>query len=275
MNKVLIIAELGVNHNGDEKLAMKMVKSAAEAGADIIKFHSYKAESVMTEQTPLADYMKNSGSGSFIEMARKYELDEAAIRRLKDYTESCGAEFLSSPFDLESVCELQNLGVKRLKVPSGELVNPPMLKALAESRLPLIVSTGMATLHEVKWAVNFLKEHASGDISLLHCLSQYPAEFQYANLNAIKTLQENFDIEIGYSDHTPGIEASVAAVALGATILEKHFTLDCSLEGPDQNASLEPVEFKRLVDAVRHIELAMGNGIKEPAKPEIANRAIV
>ena len=280
--RTLIIAEVGINHNGDPNLAKDIIAAAKEAGADIAKTHTYKAEEVMTGSTPLAEYMRSGEAkaskpaSSFLEMARKFELSDSSTESLKAFAESIGIEFLSSPFDVPSVPYLWNLGVKRLKLPSGELVNPLLLKASAETRLPLIVSTGMATLEEVRYAVGVLRSNGSGPLCLLHCLTQYPAEFKHVNLRAMLTLMKEFpDCEIGYSDHTPGIEASVAAVALGATVIEKHLTLDKSLPGPDQAASLDPAEFKRLVQAIRNIEQAMGDGVKRPSEPEILTIKIV
>ncbi len=280
--RTLIIAEVGINHNGDPNLAKDIIAAAKEAGADIAKTHTYKAEEVMTGSTPLAEYMKSGESraskpaSSFLEMARKFELSDDSTESLKAFAEKIGIEFLSSPFDVPSVPYLHKLGVKRLKLPSGELVNPLLLEAAAATKLPLIVSTGMATLEEVRYAVDLLKRHKSGPVCLLHCLTQYPAEFRHVNLRAMLTLAEEFpQCEIGYSDHTPGIEASVAAVALGATVIEKHLTLDKAMPGPDQAASLDPAEFRSLVKAIRNIESALGDGIKRPSEPEMANIKIV
>jgi len=278
--KTLIIAELGINHNGDPGLAKEIMAAAKTAGADVAKIHSYKAEEVMTSATPLADYMKSHSAkmqeSGFLAMARKFELSDNSTESLKAYAEDIGIEFLSSPFDVTSVHYLHRLGVKRLKIPSGELVNPFLLQAAAETCLPLIVSTGMADIEEVQWAVSFLKKFNCGPLSLLHCLTQYPAEFCHVNLRALHTMQDAFPgIEIGYSDHTPGIETSIAAVAMGATIIEKHLTLDRSLPGPDQAASLIPSEFAAMVEGIRHIEEALGNGVKSPSAPEIPNMKIV
>jgi sialic acid synthase SpsE len=281
-SRTLVIAEVGINHNGDPALAKAIIAAAKEAGADIAKTHTYKAEEVMTGSTPLAEYMKSGEAkaskpaASFIEMARKFELSNQSTEGLKAFAESAGIEFLSSPFDVPSVHYLGKLGLKRLKMPSGELVNPLMLEAAAATKLPLILSTGMATLEEVRYAVETLRKAESGPLCLLHCLTQYPAEFKHLNLRAMLTLAKEFpDCEIGFSDHTPGIEASVAAVALGATVIEKHLTLDKSLPGPDQTASLDPAEFARLVQAIRNIEEALGDGVKRPSEPELANIKIV
>ena len=278
MQRTLIIAEVGVNHNGDCALAERIVRAAKDAGADIAKFHTYRTEDVMTRETPLAAYMKQGDAafGNFFDMAKKYELSADMNVRLQAFANSVGLEFLSSPFDVPSVAYLSSLGVRRLKIPSGELVNPFLMAAAAKTGLPLIVSTGMATLDEVRWAVDFLAERHSGPVTLLHCLSQYPAEFQHVNLKAVTTLRREFPgLAVGYSDHTPGIEAAVAAVALGAEVIEKHLTLDKSLPGPDQKASLEPAEFAAMVKAIRNVELALGDGVKAPAEPELKNLQIV
>lgn len=265
---VLIIAEIGVNHNGDVNLAKEMVKAAAEAGADVVKFQSFKAENVMTDKTPLADYMGNDEE-NFLDLARKLELSMEDTLELQRYTESLGVEFLSSPFDVESTYALAELGLKRLKIPSGETVNPFVMKAAAETGLPIIVSTGMCTMAEVRRTLEFLKEHNSGPVTLLHCTTQYPADFENINLKAMLTLKEEFGVEIGYSDHTPGIEVSLAAVALGATVIEKHFTTDRTLPGPDQAASMIPAELKALVDGTRNITVCLGDGVKEPKPIEL------
>ena len=265
---VLIIAEIGVNHNGDVNLAKEMVKAAAEAGADVVKFQSFKAEDVMTDKTPLADYMGNDEE-NFLDLARKLELSMEDTLELQSYTESLGVEFLSSPFDVESTYALAELGLKRLKIPSGETVNPFVMKAAAETGLPIIVSTGMCTMDEVRRTLEFLKEHNSGPVTLLHCTTQYPADFENINLKAMLTLKEEFGVEIGYSDHTPGIEVSLAAVALGATVIEKHFTTDRTLPGPDQAASMIPAELKALVDGTRNITVCLGDGVKEPKPIEL------
>lgn len=265
---VLIIAEIGVNHNGDVNLAKEMVKAAAEAGADVVKFQSFKAENVMTDKTPLADYMGNDEE-NFLDLARKLELSMEDTLELQRYTESLGVEFLSSPFDVESTYALAELGLKRLKIPSGETVNPFVMKAAAETGLPIIVSTGMCTMDEVRRTLDFLKENNSGPVTLLHCTTQYPADFENINLKAMLTLKEEFGVEIGYSDHTPGIEVSLAAVALGATVIEKHFTTDRTLPGPDQAASMIPSELKALVDGTRNISICLGDGVKEPKPIEL------
>ncbi|MFG6415765.1 N-acetylneuraminate synthase [Roseateles sp. DC23W] len=268
MDQTLVIAEIGVNHNGDIGLAKEMIAAARETGVDVVKFQTYKAEEVMTDETPLAGYMKD-GDKNFLELARRLELSFDETLTLQAYAKELGIEFLSSPFDVPSTDFLGTIGMRRMKIPSGETVNPFLLRAAAATRLPLIVSTGMATLEEVRRSLDFLKRHDSGPVTVLHCTTQYPAEPQYCNLRAMATMAREFGLPVGYSDHTPGIEISLAAVALGATVIEKHFTLDKKLPGPDQAASLEPHEFRALVDGIRNINAALGHGEKRPWPVEV------
>ncbi|MGC6567827.1 MAG: N-acetylneuraminate synthase family protein [Akkermansiaceae bacterium] len=269
MRKVEIIAEIGVNHNGDVALAKEMIDSAYESGADIIKFQTFRADEVMTAETPLADYMIDQDSTSFLDLIKSLELANDVTLELKDYTESLGAEFLSSPFDVSSVFFLQRAGLKRLKIASGETVNPFVLKAAAHTGLDLIISTGMCSIDEVGRALEILKENGSGTVTAMHCTTQYPAEVSQSNLRALLHIEDEFGVPIGYSDHTPGIEVSLAAVALGSVVIEKHFTTDRSLPGPDQAASLMPEEFRSLVDGIRIVEKALGSGVKEPFPSEL------
>ena len=268
MNQTLVIAEIGVNHNGDLSLAREMIAAARDTGVDVVKFHTYKADEVMTDQTPLANYMKD-GDRNFLELARRLELTFDDTLSLQAYANDLGIEFLSSPFDVPSCEFLGTLGMRRLKIPSGETVNPFLLRAAAATKLPLIVSTGMATVAEVRRSLDYLKRHESGPVTLLHCTTQYPAEPQFCNLRAMGTMAREFGLPVGYSDHTPGIEISLAAVALGATVIEKHFTLDKKLPGPDQEASLEPQEFRVLVNGIRNINAALGDGEKRPWPVEL------
>jgi N,N'-diacetyllegionaminate synthase len=263
MDQTLVIAEIGVNHNGDIGLAKEMIAAAKETGVDVVKFQTYKAEEVMTDQTPLAGYMKD-GDRNFLELAQRLELSFDQTMMLQAYANDLGIEFLSSPFDVTSAKFLGKIGMRRMKIPSGEMVNPFLLRAAAASKLPLIMSTGMATLEEVRRSLAFLELHQSGPVTVLHCTTQYPAEPQLSNLRAMTTMAREFDLPVGYSDHTPGIEISLAAVALGATVIEKHFTLDKRLPGPDQAASLEPHELQALVDGIRNINSALGHGEKRP-----------
>ena len=268
MDQTLVIAEIGVNHNGDIGLAREMIAAAQATGVDIVKFQTYKAEEVMTDQTPLAGYMKD-GDKNFLELARRLELSFDETLTLQAHANDLGVEFLSSPFDVPSTEFLGTIGMQRMKIPSGETVNPFVLRAAAATKLPLIVSTGMATLEEVRRSLDFLKRHGSGPVTVLHCTTQYPAEPQFCNLRAMATMGREFGLPVGYSDHTPGIEISLAAVALGATVIEKHFTLDKKLPGPDQAASLEPHEFRALVEGIRNINAALGHGEKRPWPVEI------
>lgn len=267
-NETLIIAEIGINHNGSLSMAKEMISAANESGADIVKFQTYKADFVMTEHTPLASYMGEKG-GNFLQLARSLELSFDETLELQAYCSRLNIEFLSSPFDVPSCEFLGRIGMRRLKIPSGETVNPFLLRKAAETKLPLIVSTGMASLDEVRLSLEFLKRHESGPVTLLHCTTQYPAEPRFCNLLAMTTMAHTFGLPVGYSDHTVGIEISIAAAALGATIIEKHFTLDKSLPGPDHAASLEPSEFQALVAGVRNVNLAMGTGEKHPFPIEL------
>lgn len=266
---VEVIAEIGVNHNGDVVLAKEMIDAAYEAGADVIKFQTFKAEEVMKAETPLAGYMEDGKTESFLELVKRLELSNESTLELKAYTESIGAVFLSSPFDVPSVSFLQKAGLKKLKIASGETVNPFVLKAAAQTGLELIISTGMCTMAEVGQALQILRENGAGPVTVMHCTTQYPAEVSQSNLRALLHIEREFGVPIGYSDHTPGIEVSLAAVALGAISIEKHFTTDRSLPGPDQAASLTPDEFKSLVDGIRIVEQALGDGVKKPFASEL------
>ena len=276
MKKVLIIAEAGVNHNGRLDLALKMIDEAKKAGADIVKFQTGRPENVISRFAEKAEYQKKmTGIGeSQLDMCKKIVLKFEDYITLRDHCEEAGIQFLSTSFDLESIRFLQEIGCGIWKIPSGEITNYPYLIEIARTGQPIIMSTGMSTLEEVRIAVDLLKKNDAGEISLLHCTTEYPAPYEDVNLRVLDTLRKEFQLEVGYSDHTPGIEIPIAAVAMGATIIEKHFTLDRSMEGPDHKASLEPDELKQMVNAIRHIEKAMGNGIKIPADSEKKNIAI-
>lgn len=276
MGKVLVIAEAGVNHNGDINLAYKLVDAAKAAGADIVKFQTGKAELVVSRFAEKAEYQKRTtgAQGSQLEMCRKISLEYKDFFHLNEYCNKVGIEFLSTPFEIESVHFLQGLGCRMWKIPSGEITNYPYLIEIAKTGKPVIMSTGMSTLNEVQASMELLRQYGSGEITLLHCTTEYPAPYIDVNLCAMDTLREKFHVEVGYSDHTPGIEVPIAAVARGAVVIEKHFTLDRNMEGPDHKASLEPDELKRMIDAIRHIEAALGNGKKTPADSEIKNIAI-
>ncbi len=275
MNSVYIIAEAGVNHNGNIELAYKLVDSAKEAGADCVKFQTFKAHNLVSKNAEKAEYQKTTtGEGSQIDMLRSLELPYQAYLDLKSYCDKKEIDFLSTPFDLESIDFLDSIDMPFWKIPSGEITNYPYLVAIAKTHKPVVMSTGMSDLSDIEAAVNVLLDNGSKEISLLHCNTEYPTPFEDVNLLAMKTMRDKFDLKIGYSDHTTGIEIPIAAVALGATIIEKHFTLDKNMEGPDHKASLEPDELKKMVKAIRHIEVAMGSGDKKPSPSEMKNIAI-
>ena len=273
MNRTIVIAEAGVNHNGDLELAKQMVRAAKESGADIVKFQTAKLESLVSKFAPMAEYQKENTSRteSQMDMLKKLLLPYDDFAILANYCDEVGIQFLSTPFDLDSVDFLSSLGCKLWKIPSGEITNLPYLERVGKQHQPIILSTGMSTLSEIREALNALYDSGAGKITLLHCTTDYPAPFETVNLRAMLTLKEEFQTEVGYSDHTMGIEIPVAAVAMGATVIEKHFTLSRSMEGPDQKASLEPEELRSMISAIRNIELAMGDGIKKPMQSEMAN----
>lgn len=273
---VLIIAEAGVNHNGNLDLALKMVDEAKRAGADIVKFQTAIPEKVISKYADKAEYQKKTTGNeeSQLEMCKRIHLKLSDYDIIKKYCEEVGIEFLSTPFDLESIDYLAKLGMRLWKIPSGEITNLPYLIKIAKTGRPVIMSTGMAELKEVEEAVNVLKENGAGEITLLHCTTEYPAPFESVNLRAMNTLREKFETEVGYSDHTVGFEAAVAAAVLGASVIEKHFTLNHNMEGPDHKASLEPEEFEIMVNNIRLIEKALGDGVKRPAEAEKKNIAI-
>lgn len=275
--KTFIIAEAGVNHNGDIEIAKLLIKAAAEAGADAVKFQSFHAKSLSTPMAPKAEYQKENTSveENQLEMLKKLELSYEEHLELSRYCQEQGICFLSTPFDEESLSVLESIGLPLYKISSGEITNYPLLVKIAELRKPVILSTGMSTLTEVADAVSVLQEHGAGSITLLHCTTQYPTSFEDVNLNAMLTLKRRFGLNVGYSDHTQGIEIPLAAVAMGATVIEKHFTLDRRMEGPDHKASIEPNELKSMVRAIRHIEAAKGNGEKKPAAAEVNNIVVV
>jgi len=302
MNHTYIIAEAGVNHNGSIDMAKKLIDVAAEAGADIVKFQTFKAEKVISKNAPKADYQtQTTDKGeSQLEMVRKLELDEAAHRTLIEHCRERHIEFLSTPFDFDSIDLLaRTLNLSRLKIPSGEITNGPYLLRMAGTGKPVILSTGMSTLGEVETALGVLtfgylhtgqkpslawfqeayrseagRKILLGKVTLLHCTTEYPSPFKEVNLRAMATMRTAFGLPVGLSDHTPGIAAPIAAVALGACVIEKHFTLDKTLPGPDHKASLEPGELKAMVAAIRQVETALGDGRKIPSPAELKNRDI-
>jgi N,N'-diacetyllegionaminate synthase len=276
MRKTLIIAEAGVNHNGSLDLALQMVRAAAESGADWIKFQTFVPELIVAKSAQKAEYQKKAtgSEGSQLDMLRKLALPQADFRTLQDACAAAGIGFLSTPFDDQSLTFLNELDMPAWKIPSGEITNLPYLIRIARTLKPVILSTGMSTLAEVEAAVAVLRQYGTTDITLLHCTTEYPAPFADVNLKAIQTLRDHFNLPAGYSDHTQGIEISIAAAALGACVIEKHFTLDRTMEGPDHKASLEPAELKAMVAAIRHVEQALGDGFKTPSAAEVKNLAI-
>ena len=273
-----IIAEAGVNHNGDINLAEELIKVASDSGANAIKFQAWKAENLVTKNAPLAIYQKENtiGFSNQYEMLKQLELKEEDHIYLRSKCEEMNIEYLSSAFDIDGIDMLNRLGLKKLKIPSGEITNLPFLKKAGFIDWDIILSTGMSDLNEIKDALYWLQYSGKkrSRISILQCTTQYPAPFSSINLSAMKTISDTFNVRIGYSDHTDGITAAIAAVALGASIIEKHITLDKNLPGPDQKASLEPNELKLLVQGIRNTEAAIGDGLKIPSQCEIANKDI-
>jgi len=274
--RVLIIAEAGVNHNGSLELALRLVDAAAEAGADAVKFQSFKADKVASAQAAKADYQtRTTGAGeSQLEMLRRLELTETDHQVIAARCLERGIRFLSTPFDEESADLLHRLGVELFKIPSGEITNTPLLRHVASLGHPLVISTGMADLEEVRECVEVVRRAGATDITLLHCVTEYPAPVDQINLRAMATMRSAFGLPVGYSDHSEGIEIALAATALGACVIEKHFTLDRNLPGPDHKASLEPSELAAMVRGIRVVERALGDGIKRAAPCERANRDV-
>lgn len=273
MNNTFVIAEAGVNHNGSMKLAKKLIDEASKAGADAVKFQSFKAKQLVTKNAKKADYQKETTDKieNQYQMIKKLELDYEKHQELMDYCKTKDILFLSSPFDLESIDLLSNLDIEILKIPSGEINNVPYLRKVGQLRMKVILSTGMATMGEIEFALKILRDGGTTDITVLHCNTEYPTPMEDVNLTAMNTIKNSFKVEVGYSDHTLGIEIALAAVSLGAKIIEKHFTLDKNKEGPDHLASIEPLELRSMVSAIRNIEKALGDGIKKPSKSEIKN----
>lgn len=274
--KVFIIAEAGDNHNGDFELALRLVDKAAEAGADCVKFQTFVTENVISKFAEKAAYQKvtTGENESQYEMVKKLELSFEQFRSIQKYCEEKNIMFLSTPFDLDSIDFLEEIRIPFWKIPSGEITNLPYLEKIAKTGKDIIMSTGMCTMEEIGEAVSILKGHGAGSITLLHCNTEYPTPFEDVNLRAMREMEEAFGVPVGYSDHTVGIEVPIAAAAMGAAVIEKHFTLDKNMEGPDHKASLEPEELKQMVCAVRHIEQAMGSGRKQPSHSEQKNISI-
>jgi sialic acid synthase SpsE len=271
---VLVIAEAGVNHNGRPELGLELVRAAATSGARAVKFQSFSADELAVRAAPLAEYQKRSQTGDQAEMLRGLELSAEAMARLVAEGRRVGIVVFSTPFDARSVAGLTAIGVDLMKIPSGEITNPDLIASVAATGLPTIMSTGMSTLDEVATAVDAHRREGGGPLALLHCVSSYPAPLEEMNLRAIGTLHERFGVPVGLSDHTVGIEADIIAVALGAVIIEKHFTTDRALPGPDHAMSTEPAEFTRLVETVERVRAALGNGVKAPVPSELALRAL-
>ncbi len=278
MNHTIIIAEAGVNHNGSYERAERMVDVAKECGVDYIKFQTFKSDKIANKFATQADYQKKNlkQESSQVEMLRKLELSDNDFSSLKDYCDEAGIRFMSTPFDLESIDFLSGLEMDYMKVPSGEITNLPYLRKIASTGIPVIMSTGMCRLGEIEDALDILYNGgmSTEDITLLHCNTEYPTPMVDVNLRAMDTLRSAFGTKVGYSDHTKGIEVPIAAVAMGATVIEKHFTLDKTLPGPDHVASLDPAELKAMVDAIRNIELAVGTPGKRVSSSEEKNIAI-
>lgn len=278
MNKVFIIAEAGVNHNGDKNLAFKLCDVAKAAGVDAVKFQTWKTEKIVTKSAALAEYQENNISdkgASQYEMLKQLELSYDEFVEVRDHCNQIGIQFLSTPDTEEDMDFLLGLGIPVLKIGSGEVTNIPFLRAIGKRRQKVILSTGMSTLADVEKAYNTLMESGAKEVALLHCTTNYPCPYDEVNLKAMQTLKAAFKCQVGYSDHTMGIEVPIAAVAMGAEIIEKHFTLDKNMEGPDHKASLEPDELKQMVTSIRNIENAMGNGIKCPNASEQKNAEVV
>jgi N,N'-diacetyllegionaminate synthase len=275
----LIIAEAGVNHNGDMAIAKRLVDVAAEAGADFVKFQTFTAETLLTASAEKAEYQKSmtGEEETQFEMIRKLELDHAAHEELIDYCALKGIRFMSTAFDDDSIDLLADLEMPLYKIPSGEITNLPYLRHVGGMGRPVIISTGMATLDEVRAAMEILLLAGleKDEITVLHCNTEYPTPMADVNLRAMLTIRDELSVKVGYSDHTSGIEVAIAAVAMGACVIEKHFTLDRGLPGPDHATSLEPDELKMMVSAIRNIEMAMGDGLKRPSSSEVKNIPIV
>ncbi|EJL74898.1 N-acetylneuraminate synthase [Chryseobacterium populi] len=275
MSKVIIIAEAGVNHNGSLENAFKLVDAASEAGVDYVKFQTFKADKLVSKSAKKAEYqITNTGNNedSQLAMLKQLELSHADHEKIITYCREKGVHFFSTAFDLESLQYLKEIGLDLVKIPSGEITNLPYLRKAAQLFSKVILSTGMSSMNDIKAAVDVFKKEKIKDISILHCNTEYPTPMNDVNLKAMLTIKDVFETPVGYSDHTLGIEVPIAAVALGANIIEKHFTLDKTMEGPDHAASLEPEELKNMVAAIRNIEDAIsGTGLKEPSPSEMKN----
>ncbi len=278
MSSVFVIAEAGVNHNGSVELAKKLIDVAVDSGADAVKFQTFKANKLVSKTAQKADYQKQTTSTgeSQYEMIKKLELNEDAHRILINYCNEKKIMFLSTPFDHESIDLLNSFRIPIFKIPSGEITNLPYLRHIGRLGKEIILSTGMADIGEIEDALDVLLAAGTSKdkISVLHATTEYPCPTDEVNLRAMQTIRDAFAVRVGYSDHTQGIEVPIAAVAMGARIIEKHFTLDRTMEGPDHKASLEPAELKAMVMSIRHVEQAIGNGIKKPTASELRNKSV-
>lgn len=278
MNKTFIIAEAGINHNGSVTNAKKMITAASEAGADAVKFQTFKSEEVISKYAPKAEYQKatTDADESQLDMAKKLELSKSEFEELVLYCREKDIIFLSTPFDFDSIDFLNELGLDTFKIPSGEITNLPYLRKIGHLAKKVILSTGMANLGEIEDTLDIIVKAGCSkeNITVLHCNTEYPTAMEDVNLLAMNTIKKAFNVNVGYSDHTLGIEVPIAAVALGAKVIEKHFTLDKNMSGPDQRASLDPVELELMVRAIRNIEKAMGDGAKKASPSELRNRPI-
>lgn len=274
--KVFVIAEAGVNHNGSIELAKKLVDCALDAGADCVKFQTFISENIVSKFAVKADYQKQhtESDESQFDMLKKLELSFNDFLELNEYCKWKGIEFMSTAFDFDSIDFLVALGMNTWKIPSGDITNLPYLIKIARLNKPVILSTGMCTIEEVRSAIKILKENGAGELIVLHCTTEYPTPYVDVNLKAMLSIKDEFGVKIGYSDHTMGVEVPIAAVALGATVIEKHFTLDRKMDGPDHKASLEPSELKLMVSSIRNIESALGNGMKMPTESERNNMLV-
>lgn len=269
---VYIIAEAGVNHNGDIDIAKRMIEEAVSAGADAVKFQTFCAESLVCFDAPTASYQKeNANADKQLDMLKKLEMDSQMHSELYAYCGKCGIDFLSTPFDLDSITFLEQYNLRFWKIPSGEITDYPYLVRIAKAGIPVLLSTGMSTMEEVKSAVAVLEKNGVKDITVLHCNTEYPTPLCDVNLLAMVQMREELLLNVGYSDHTVGIETAIAAAALGASVIEKHFTLDKNMEGPDHKASIEPKELSEMVQKIRNIEVALGDGIKKVSFSEKNN----
>jgi N,N'-diacetyllegionaminate synthase len=273
---ILIIAEAGVNHNGSLETAKRLVDEAKKSGADCVKFQTFISENIVSKKAVKAEYQKRhtEANESQYEMLKRLELSFENFVDLSNYCTDQKIMFLSTAFDFESIEFLNSLNMSIWKIPSGDITNLPYLTKVAKLNKPVILSSGMSTMEDIENAIGILRENGSGEITVLHCTTEYPTPFEDVNLNAMIAIKNRFNVKVGYSDHTTGIEVPIAAASLGASVIEKHFTLDRNMEGPDHKASLEPNDLKAMVDSIRHIELAIGNGMKQPAESEKKNMAV-